>query len=41
MRDRLARRYFATDVAVIRSTVNDDLSELGASVQRMKQRLDN
>lgn len=41
MRDHLAHRYFATEVEVIRSTVNDDLSELGASVQRMKQRLDN
>jgi uncharacterized protein with HEPN domain len=40
MRDHLAHRYFATEVEVIRSTVEHDLGELGASVRRMRERLD-
>ncbi|MGH3505972.1 MAG: HepT-like ribonuclease domain-containing protein [Nocardioidaceae bacterium] len=40
MRDHLAHRYFATEVVVIRSTVNDDLGELAASVERLRRRLE-
>jgi len=40
MRDHLAHRYFAAEVEVIRSTVEHDLGELGASVRRMRERLD-
>jgi uncharacterized protein with HEPN domain len=40
MRDHLAHRYFATEMAVIRSTVENDLGELEASIGRMRKRLD-
>ena len=39
MRDHLAHRYFATDHAVLRATVDNDLPELERAVQSLAETL--
>ena len=39
MRDRLAHRYFDTDHAVVRATVDNDLPELERAVQSLAETL--
>lgn len=38
MRDRLAHRYFDTSHSIVAATVKDDLPELAAAVERLRQR---
>ncbi|MGL4744287.1 MAG: HepT-like ribonuclease domain-containing protein [Dermatophilaceae bacterium] len=38
MRDHLAHRYFMTDTAIIRDTVDNDLDPLAAAIERMRGR---
>jgi len=40
MRDHLAHRYFMTALEIIQSTVDNDLTPLGAAVDRMRIVLD-
>ncbi len=40
MRDRLAHRYFDTSHGIVAATVNHDLPELRAAIDRLTARLD-